>query len=371
MDRTTLIDDIATIAQIPSPTFGEHQRLDWIARRLAHAPGSARRDDVGNVIWSWGGERPSLLLTAHVDTVFPESTPIVIRREGDRMVGPGVGDNAAAIAVAIRVVENLLEDGDRGSGAVAFTVCEEGLGNLRGARHACESLQPPVVIALEGHGLESVVADALGSIRAGSRSTGRVATPGKTGSSECHPCADWHRGAATGTRRRASAGQHRADPGRPGSQRDRRQRGARRRKRSANAGELASFVDTLHALSGDPHLQLTVEILGDRAGGILPRDSMLLTTVMTVRHELGLQPLIEFGSTDANAAMGLGIDALSLGVCHGRDMHTTTESIDIDSLPARDAASRARARGAPRRLSGARRECIGRRRGVTRAVGPD
>ena len=70
------------------------------------------------------------------------------------------------IAVAIHVVENMLEDGDRGSGAVAFTVCEEGLGNLRGARHACASLKPPVVIALEGHGLESVVADALGSIRA-------------------------------------------------------------------------------------------------------------------------------------------------------------------------------------------------------------
>ena len=334
MNRATLIDDIATIAQIPSPTFAEHERLDWIVRRLAQSPGSARRDDVGNVIWWWGDERPSVLLTAHVDTVFPASTPIAIRREGGRMVGPGVGDNAAAIAVAIHVVEDMLEDGDRGSGAVAFTVGEEGLGNLRGARHACASLQPPAVIALEGHGLESVVADALGSIRA------RIAIDGPGG----HAWKDRGRPSAIHAlagiaAQLLQAGEEQAPVNIgviQGGLAVNAIAGSAElvvEKRSADADELASFVEYLQALDCDRRLQLTVEILGDRAGGVLPRDSVLLTTVMAVRHELGLQPLIESGSTDANAAMGLGIHALSLGVCHGRDMHTTTESIDIDSLP--------------------------------------
>ncbi len=333
MDRPTLIDDIATIAEIPSPTFAEHARLNWIARRLAQSPGRHRRDEVGNVIWWWGGERPSVLLTAHVDTVFPASTPIVIKREGSRMVGPGVGDNAAAIAVAIHVVDDMLRTKEIGSGAVAFTVGEEGLGNLRGARHACANLRPAAVIALEGHGLESVVADALGSIRA------RIAIDGPGG----HAWRDRTRPSAI----HALVGIA-AETLRHGDEQSpinigliqgglavnaiASDAGLVVEKRSADARELAAFVDYLEALSCDRHLRLSVEILGDRAGGVLPRDCALLTTVMAVRSELGLQPLIESGSTDANAAVGLGIPALGLGVSHGRDMHTVTESIDIDSL---------------------------------------
>jgi tripeptide aminopeptidase len=89
---------------------------------------------------------------------------------------------------------------------------------------------------------------------------------------------------------------------------------------------------TLEGLTCDRRLRLSVEKLGNRAAGVPPRDSSLLATVMAVRRELGLEPLIESGSTDANAAIGLGIEALGLGVSRGRDMHTTRESIDIDSL---------------------------------------
>src|SRR5581483_7550537 len=52
------------------------------------------------------------------------------------------------------------------AGGLAFTVAEEGLGNLHGAVAACETLQPEAFIALEGHGLDRVFVDAVGSIRA-------------------------------------------------------------------------------------------------------------------------------------------------------------------------------------------------------------
>ena len=68
-------------------------------RAAARPPGECHRDAVGNLIWSWGSERPRLLVTAHVDTVFPTTTPLSVERNGDWLVGPGVGDNAAAIAV--------------------------------------------------------------------------------------------------------------------------------------------------------------------------------------------------------------------------------------------------------------------------------
>ena len=40
--------------------------------------------------------------------------------------------------------------------AVVFTFGEEGLGGLRGARHACRVLAPEAVLALEGHGSDRV-----------------------------------------------------------------------------------------------------------------------------------------------------------------------------------------------------------------------
>src|SRR5262249_49164087 len=120
---------------------------------------------------------PELLFTAHLDTVFDAATPLDIRRDDGIIRGPGVGDNAAAVAVAINVFEN---SPDVSRAAVAFTVGEEGLGNLRGAREAVGTLRPHRVIALEGHGLDRVFVDAVGSLRA------RVSVRGPGG----HPWVD-------------------------------------------------------------------------------------------------------------------------------------------------------------------------------------
>jgi tripeptide aminopeptidase len=333
IDLEDLVHDIATIASIPSPTFAEEARLVWIGDRLQRASGRTRRDAVGNVIWSWGDARPRILLTAHVDTVFPLSTPIVIQRHGDRIVGPGVGDNAAAIAVVIHVVDGLLRDRGLDSAAVAFTVGEEGLGNLRGARHVCSEMQPSNVIALEGHGLGSVIADAVGSIRA------RLSVIGPGG----HAWQDRaHPSAIHGLVKLAAATLRNGERDSPvniglinGGLAVNAIAGEAElvlEKRSADAATLSRFVDHLGALECDPGLDLTVEILGDRPAGSLPRDSTLLTTVLGVRRKLGLPELIEAGSTDANAAMGMGIPALGLGVANGADMHTERESIDVKSL---------------------------------------
>ena len=166
LDPAAIMADIRTIAAIAAPTFAEEPRLEWLAERLRDTNGDLHRDAAGNLIWSWGEGPPRLLVTAHVDTVFPAATALTIDQNDGWLIGPGVGDNAAAIAVVLAVVEAFLRAGGAGPGAVAFTVGEEGLGNLKGARQACADLRPETVIALEGHGLEAVVADAHGSIRA-------------------------------------------------------------------------------------------------------------------------------------------------------------------------------------------------------------
>jgi acetylornithine deacetylase/succinyl-diaminopimelate desuccinylase-like protein len=244
-----------------------------------------------------------------------------------------VGDNAAAIAVVIAVVERFLSSGGSKPGAVAFTVGEEGLGNLAGARQACSDLRPEAVIAVEGHGLESVVADAHGSVRA------RVSVSGPGG----HGWADRGRPSAIhellriGTQTVAGgcaespvnvgliSGGMSVNAIAPSAQ-------FTVEKRATDPSELVEFHALLEGLASPSPLALAVEILGERPAGTMPRDHPLLTTVIGIRASLGLDGALESGSTDANAAIGLGIPAIGLGVSRGRDMHSTNEAIQVSSL---------------------------------------
>jgi tripeptide aminopeptidase len=333
VDREAIVRDIRTIAAIPAPTFAEERRLEWLTERLEGMPGELGRDAAGNLIWSWGDGPPALLITAHVDTVFPAETPLAVDQRDGWLVGPGVGDNAAAIAVVLEVVGGLLRLGSPRAGAVAFTVCEEGLGNLRGARQACADLAPQAVIALEGHGLESVVADAHGSLRA------RIAVAGPGG----HAWTDRGRPSAIhellriGVQiLRQSSPESPVNVGliqgglsinaiAPSAQ-------LTVEKRATDPRALAEFRALLDALTTVRPLEVEVDILGERPAGSVPHDHPLLVTALDARAALGLEPAIESGSTDANAALALGIPAIGLGVSRGRDMHTVDEAIQISSL---------------------------------------
>lgn len=328
-----LVDDIAEITRIAAPTFAEEPRIEWIERRLRSSRGALRRDVAGNLLWTWGEGPPSLLVTAHVDTVFPAGMPLEVRAEGERLAGPGVGDNAAAIATAIHVVSGLLEGNDLAAGAVAFTVAEEGLGNLRGAEAACEALRPVQVIALEGHGLESVVVDAVGSVRA------RVAARGPGG----HSWSD--RGSPSAIHALIDTAGELLSLDTPETPINIGVIGGGRsinaiaeeahfilEMRALDEAPLERFAEVLESKRGDGLVSITVEAVGRRRAGRLPRDSALLAAVRAVRAELGLPDTLESGSTDANAALALGIPAVSLGVARGAGMHTLAEWIDTSTL---------------------------------------
>ena len=108
MTTEQLVADVLELAAIPAPTFAEEARLDWLDDRLTSAPGQRSRDAAGNLVWQWGDGRPELAILAHVDTVFPAETPLSFRREDGRLIGPGIGDNAAAVVVALHAVSVFL-----------------------------------------------------------------------------------------------------------------------------------------------------------------------------------------------------------------------------------------------------------------------
>jgi acetylornithine deacetylase/succinyl-diaminopimelate desuccinylase-like protein len=328
-----LVEDLVELAQIPAPTFAEEPRMRWLAGRLDGRPGRLDRDEVGNTIWSWGTARPRVLFAAHVDTVFPADTDLAVRRDGDDLVGPGIGDNAAAVAVAVNVVEGILADAPLEPGAVVFTVGEEGLGNLRGATHACQALDPEAFIALEGHGLDEVVVDAVGSSRA------RIQVTGPGGHS-------WrNRGAPSAIDGLIAVAAELRELARPEAPIN---IGTVDGGRSINtiADEARMLVER-RALDQDPldefervvaglelpaPLTVESEIVGRRPAGRLERDAPVLRAVLTARQRLGLPTALTEGSTDANAALAAGIDALCIGVGRGSGMHSLQERIDARSL---------------------------------------
>jgi acetylornithine deacetylase/succinyl-diaminopimelate desuccinylase-like protein len=329
---TAVERDLRELAAIPAPTGAEAARIEWLERRLADAPGARSRDAVGNLVWRLGSGHPQLAVLAHVDTVFDAEVPHQPRLADGWLHGPGIGDNTAAVVVALNVFEQLA-DPPAASIALVFTVGEEGLGNLRGALHACAELRPEAVIALEGHGLESVGVDAVGSVRA------RLEVTGPGGHSW------WARGrpsALHGLIELLHELLATADPstalnigtvsGGGAINAIAARAKATIEARSLDERALDGFAARLAAMTAPAGLELAVEPLGRRPAGRLDRDHALLAAVREVRAELGLPDGLTDGSTDANAALAHGIPALALGCARGADMHLPSERIEVASL---------------------------------------
>jgi tripeptide aminopeptidase len=319
--------ELAAFAAIPAPTGSEQARLAWLEERLRGRVGSLSRDAVGNLVWRTGASgAPVLLVMAHLDTVFAGLEDIQIERDGDDLVGPGIGDNATAVMALVWVLERLTAIPE-GLCAV-FTVGEEGLGNLRGALHACRELRPAMAIALEGHGLDDVVIDHVGSVRA------RVRVDGPGG----HSWSD--RGTPSAIHALLCLGARLADAGAnigtiAGGQAVNAIAAEAEMlvdRRSLEQAELDAFEAEVSSLRLEPPLGVEIEIVGRRPAGRTAAEEPLVRTVLDVRRSLGLPERWGSGSTDANAAAGFGIPAVSIGCTRGSGMHTVHERIELGPL---------------------------------------
>jgi tripeptide aminopeptidase len=327
------LEDLLALARVPAPTFDEGERIEWLLRRLQGGPGRRDADAVGSLIWRFDDARPRVLLLAHVDTVFAREVPHEPVLSDAVIRGPGIGDNAAAIVCVVQVVEEMAREGDLEGLAVAFTVGEEGLGNLTGARAACSELDPHLAIALEGHGLLHVAVDAVGSLRA------RITVQGPGG----HSWANRGRPSAIDEVCRIARALSRP-PRREASTNIGHIAGGTAvnaiaahaelviEQRALDESVIARFARSLSLLAVEQPLALEVEVLGRRPAGRLDRRQPLLATVRRVRERLGLPDELVAASTDANAALAAGIPALCLGCAQGGEMHTPDEFIEIASL---------------------------------------
>jgi tripeptide aminopeptidase len=128
------------LTQIPAPPFKESVRGAEFKRRLeALGFRNVRVDAVGNVIAErrGAGTGPTVVIAGHLDTVFPEGTAVTVKRDGDKLRAPGIGDDDRGLAVVLAVARAFEKTGLQTNGTVYFVgdVGEEGPGNLRGMRN--------------------------------------------------------------------------------------------------------------------------------------------------------------------------------------------------------------------------------------------
>lgn len=169
-DGKTLADQIA-ITEVEAPPFHEDVRAKDMVRRFEELGLKATIDEEGNVLArrAGTGNGPTLVLAAHLDTVFPAGTNPKVRKEGDRYLAPGISDDARGLAVILQVLRTLQEFKVETVGDILFvcSVGEEGNGDLRGSKYLFNKsgIQIDGFISVDGVNVNRVLRGATGSKR--------------------------------------------------------------------------------------------------------------------------------------------------------------------------------------------------------------
>ena len=330
------------LCEVPAPTGGEGERAamvsDWWHRDGVQ---EVDIDSAGNVrgrIRSGGSG--AILIAAHIDTVFDETTPHRTEIKNQRMFGPGVGDNTVAVA-GISALVSLLPPRTDSAVWILGTTGEEGLGNLSGISHVLSNPPQPVqaVIAVEGNYLGRIATRGVGS----ARFSVEIRAPGGHAWEDRHiPSAVEIAAelvASTAALRSSGDESTSVNVGRLWG-------GEAINARAERAGfdidlraDNAAGVDRLEGgfaelfNSERPGVQVSRELLGRRPAGAIASNHPLVIAAGSVLQGIGFTPEYVAASTDANAAYERGIPAITLGITTGGGEHTRQEWIDLNPLP--------------------------------------
>jgi tripeptide aminopeptidase len=352
------------LVRIPAPPFGDAARAAWFLDRFQQLGLlNPHLDEAGNVLAELAPNAssnpyslpptPCILLSAHLDTVFPAHTPIEPAEEKDtaRIHAPGICDNAAGLTALLAIAAALRYANITPPIPILFAanVGEEGEGDLRGMRHLFERgpyrHRIAAAIALEGGGTSAVVTRALGSLRF------RITITGPGG----------HSWADAGTHNpillvsqalaRIAALELPTNPlttinvghisGGTSVNSIPESATALLDIRSADPVQLVATATTVQQIFDEivtpattqkttiPPPKLHIETIGNRPAAALPDDSPLLHTLRAVDRHLTLRTEPRLGSTDANIPLSRGVPAIAIGGGGlGGGIHTLQEWYD-------------------------------------------
>lgn len=344
------------LVSIPAPPFGERARGEWLLARFRELElADPHIDEAGNVVATRAGMGPEagrILLSAHIDTVFPAGTPIEPVQRGSRLEAPGACDNGAGVAAMLATAAALQQARIATECGVVFigNVGEEGEGNLSGMRHIYRNAAVRdgirAHLVLDGAGQEATVTHALGSLRF------LVTISGPGGHA-------WTDAGRPNPIVILSSAIHRlAEVALPDSPRTTvnvgtieggtavnaipEQATARFDLRSTDPQQLIRLEVLLRRAVEDAVLNAgrggrqesngtrwKLEKIGHRPAGQLAQNSRLLEVLRAVDRHLTIRSEARVASTDANIPLSLGVPAVSIGGGgEGGGIHTFAEWYD-------------------------------------------
>jgi len=330
-------DQQLRLTEIPAPSFQEGDRATAVKKLLAAAGLGVQLDSTGNVIGELPGTNAKdiVVLSAHLDTVFPAGTDVRVRREGARMIAPGISDNGTGLAALVAIAQAAHEAHIKPQRTILFVadVGEEGEGNLRGMRAIVDSFGSRIkaVVVLDGAGTDHVTTKALASRRLEAIITG----PGGHSWSDFgmpNPINALVRGSVrfintkvpTSPRTTFNLGQIEGGTSVNSIPFEAR---AKVDVRSESEDELTRLESALRECiaagvrdemessrdRAKGKLEWKIQLLGSRPGGELAADSPLLAALRAADAIVENESRIERSSTDANVPLSMGIDAISIG----------------------------------------------------------
>ncbi len=348
-----LLDTQIALSEIPSPTGAETARGASVAERFrALSLRDVRIDAVGNVLGVRLGDtdEPPVVICAHLDTIFPEGTPVGVSRDGPQLCGPGIVDNSRGLAAMLALAEAIDGRRLRTRRPIVFagTVGEEGAGDLRGVKHLFANLREPpsACIALDGAGDDRIVTRALGArrYRVTFRGTGGhswaafgVANPvhaagGTAAKLAAMPLPRVPRTTLSVCRIGGGISVN-AIPDEAWLEIDLRSSSQDALDRCADDVEQAirSAVrqENARRASGSPPLTWSITTIGDRPCGEIDVEHPLVRAAVLATTAIGRTPELATASTDANVPISLGVPAIAIGAGgRGGGVHTSGEWYD-------------------------------------------
>jgi tripeptide aminopeptidase len=355
------LTDLATaIQQIPAPTFQEAKRAAFVRDRFVEEGlQDVEIDSTGNVYARLAGDRQPaadkslpVIVSAHLDTVFPLEVDLHARREKGSIHAPGIGDNSVGVAGLFGLVWALRQAGLSLPGDLwlAANVGEEGLGNLRGMQAVVDRFEPregrgagqpgPLAyIILEGMALGQIFLRGLG-VR---RYRLRVQTAGGQSWMDFGQPSAVHELTALSTRITALELPH--------SPRTTLNVGIisggssvntiaaeamleldLRSESAATLEYVAGQVEQIVRAANKPGVAVEMEVIGQRPAGEIPTGHRLVRLAQACLREVGVEPHLNIGSTDANLPLSLGLPAITIGLTTGGRAHTVHEFMNIAPL---------------------------------------
>jgi acetylornithine deacetylase/succinyl-diaminopimelate desuccinylase-like protein len=325
------------LTEIPAPSFREEKRAEAIEQLLTEQGLAVHRDELGNVIGELRGksDQDVVLLAAHLDTVFPANTDVHAKRQGERIIAPGISDNGTGLAALVAIARAIHVARIKSQETILFAanVGEEGEGNLRGMRSLVDAYHSKLkaVIVLDGSGIDHVTTRALASRRIEVVITG----PGGHSWSDFglpNPINALVRGSVrfintkvpTSPRTTFNLGQIEG-----GTSVNSIPYEARLKVdlRSENEDEIVRMENALRECMAAGvrdemdnardrtrgNLDWKMKLIGSRPGGELPKDAQLLAALLAADDAVDNKSRIERSSTDANIPLSMGIEAIAIG----------------------------------------------------------